>query len=140
MIEVHFQVSLLRSCVEFPSTPGSSAELLSVQSPVFFFPPFCPLKALCVSTTLCAPISPLASAISIHFHLSHLILSLSHVSRRPSQPFSIRAYRPRGPERITPLTSLCQMFMTKIDRTTNLDAESNNARGLNPTLLFPIYA
>lgn len=49
MIEVHFQVSLLRSCVEFPSTPGSSAELLSVQSPVFFFPPFCPLKALCVS-------------------------------------------------------------------------------------------
>lgn len=39
MIEVHFQVSLLRSCVEFPSTPGSSAELLSVQSPVFFSPP-----------------------------------------------------------------------------------------------------
>lgn len=38
MIEVHFQVSLLRSCVEFPSTPGSSAELLSVQSPVFFSP------------------------------------------------------------------------------------------------------
>lgn len=61
MIEVHFQVSLLRSCVEFPSTPGSSAELLSVQSPVFFFPPFCPLKALCVSNPFNLPSLSLSS-------------------------------------------------------------------------------
>lgn len=48
MIEVHFQVSLLRSCVEFPSTR-------------FFFPPFCPLKALCVSNPFNLPSLSLSS-------------------------------------------------------------------------------
>lgn len=60
MIEVHFQVSLLRSCVEFPSTPGSSAELLSVQSPVFFFPPLLPAKSSLRE-------QPLQSSISLPF-------------------------------------------------------------------------
>lgn len=84
--------------------------------------------------------SLLSSTICIHLP-PHLLLSrpLSGTRELPTlSALSIRAYRPRGLERITFLTSLCQMFMTKIDGTTSLNTKSNNALGLNSTTPHPL--
>lgn len=76
--------------------------------------------------------SPTASlSLSLYFSLS-----LSEPCELATlSGLSIRAYHPRGQERITFLTSLCQMFMTKIDRTTSNKTKSNNVlvKNLTPT-------
>ena len=160
MIEVHFQVSLFCSCMEFfwarLVLPPRSCQ----DNHLFFFSPLLPAKSSLHE-------QPLQSSISLPFisipseHSGRLFAHPSLLSPRLSlyiftsatwfSPWAMWAGDPLNPslsgltvhvapERITPLTSLCQMFTTKIDRTTNLDAESNNACGLNSTLLFPIYA
>lgn len=125
--------------------------LVSVQSAIL---PPCPLKALCMSnpfnppsrsfhlyslcalsTTLCRPI-PFASTTSTHLP-RHLLPSRSE----PCEPatlsaLSIQAYGPRGLKPITFLTSRCQMFTSKIDKTASLDTKSSNA--FSPNLTPPV--
>ena len=84
--------------------------------------------------TFTSPPAPL----SLSLFLSRSVcLSLSEPCELATlSALSIWAYRPRGPERITFLTSLCQMFTTKIDGTTSRDTKSNNAFSLNLTPRF----
>lgn len=153
------EVNILAAVVQLRGSADGGFEaglrfllLVSVQSAIL---PPCPLKALCMSnpfnppsrsfhlyslcalsTTLCRPI-PFASTTSTRSPL-HLLPSRSE----PCEPatlsaLSIQAYGPRGLKPITFLTSPCQMFTTKIDKTASLDTKSSSALSPNLTPHFP---
>lgn len=133
----------VQSPILSPLTTKSSLHEQPLQSSISLLSSLFTLSTLdnSVCTHLLLPQLSLYIYLSTCFSLSRsLSLSLSF-SLSLSEPceqatlsaLSIRAYGPRGLERITFLTSLCQMFMTKIDRTTSLTTESNNAFSLNLT-------
>lgn len=162
MTEDHFQVNVSQqphgsrfehACLlcRAPVRTISHSPLLPTKSSLCMSNPFNPpspsfhLYSLwALWTTLCVPISSCLNYLYTVHLPRHLLLSLSHTVRLSlslSEPcelatlsaLCIRAYHPRGLERITFLTSLCQMFMTKIDRTTSLKTKSNNAFSKNLT-------
>lgn len=112
-----------------PATP----ELKSWSSPAStagVFLPLCPRTALCSPSTcslwktLCVPISSYFDYLGA-FTSPPVCLSLNLSQAQPCElvtlsVLSIWAYHPRGPERITFLTSPRQMFMTEKDRTSSL--------------------
>lgn len=154
-MKIFYFMLMLEDVDDFPATPqlkswsspASSAELLSEQS---VFLPVCPLKALCTNKllnsaspsfhlrslwalwkTLCVPISSYIDYLGA-FTSPPVCLSLNPSLAQPCElvtlsVLSIWAYRPRGPERITFVTSPRQMFMTQLDGMSSLRIQSLHA-------------
>lgn len=111
------------------SKPFNPSYFPSLSLPFISFHLQAPCTALRAALSSCYTFLPSSSPPPLPFHPSHPLLYVC--LSQPCEPatlsaLSIQAYSPRGLERITFLTSPCQMFTTKIDRTAILTATSNN--------------